>query len=299
MTPVFSVISPSYGQGRYVGQCLASVALQGDLPYEHLVLDAGSKDETAEVTARFPHARFVDLPGSTQSEALNEGFRLARGRYVAWLNTDDVLLPGAFARALSALESAGPRANVTSHFLLVGDGLELLERRRMWPFSPHVYRNAGGWLPTSGSFLTNTVHADGIRLVPDLHVIMDHEFHLQLHARGYRFVAVDGYLSAFRAHETNRSGILQSLRGTLDPGRERRREERRRIVRAWGGLHAFGRRLLPPSRALTDVTRLALVAGLRGARLRAALDSSDADDVARSLLANWKEQLDRTWRRTG
>ena len=68
-----------------------------------VVVSDGSTDETEEVIDRFPHATLVSLPKSNQSEALNEGFRQARGRIICWLNTDDILMPRAFDRALDAV----------------------------------------------------------------------------------------------------------------------------------------------------------------------------------------------------
>ena len=52
----FSIVTASYNYGHYIGECLESVATQKGVTFEHLVMDAVSKDNTAEVTARFPHA---------------------------------------------------------------------------------------------------------------------------------------------------------------------------------------------------------------------------------------------------
>ena len=76
-----------------------------------------------DVVEVFDHATYVYLPDSNQSEALNEGFRRANGDIICWLNTDDILLPGAFATAITELEKHGPRTYFTSHYLMVDENL--------------------------------------------------------------------------------------------------------------------------------------------------------------------------------
>jgi len=96
--PYFSVITPSYRQGAFIGRCIESVASQGDPSFEHLVLDNLSDDETPQVVARFPHVRFLSEPDRGQSHAINKGFLAARGEIICWLNSDDFYPPGLFAR---------------------------------------------------------------------------------------------------------------------------------------------------------------------------------------------------------
>jgi glycosyltransferase involved in cell wall biosynthesis len=292
--PRITVISPSWNQGRFIGQCLASVALQdAGVEVDHLVLDAGSTDETADVVARFPGARLVSLPGSTQSEALNEGFRLARGDVVAWLNTDDLLLPGAFRRALRALEGRGPRVFVSSHYLLVDEALRLVSRRRLPPFLAHLYRNGACYLPTSGSFVTATVHADGVLLEPDLRIVMDRDFKLKLHEKGYRFVHVREDLSAFRVHDAQMSGLGRLRRGEVDPREARRVAERERLTARWGGVWWRGARVLPPSPPLGGAVRVVMASWYRGQGLLDRTVGRGSERAAAARLEVWGREIGR------
>ncbi|GAB4165259.1 MAG: glycosyltransferase family 2 protein [Terrimicrobiaceae bacterium] len=95
-SPYFSVITPSYQQGAFIGECLRSVAGQMDDGYEHLVLDNCSTDNTASVVEKFPKVRFVREPDRGQSDAVNKGFQLARGEIICWLNSDDSYPSGLF-----------------------------------------------------------------------------------------------------------------------------------------------------------------------------------------------------------
>lgn len=95
--PYFSVITPSWNQGKFLRGCIESVLNQGDPDFEHLIFDNCSNDETAEVAAGFAHVRFVSEPDRGQSHAVNKGLAASRGEVICWLNSDDEYEVGAFA----------------------------------------------------------------------------------------------------------------------------------------------------------------------------------------------------------
>ena len=90
----FTIVTASLNYGRFIGDCLASVAAQEGVNCEHLVMDAGSTDDTAAVVSHFPHATFFQEPDAGMSDGINKGFRRAKGDRVMWLNADDRLKPG-------------------------------------------------------------------------------------------------------------------------------------------------------------------------------------------------------------
>jgi glycosyltransferase involved in cell wall biosynthesis len=289
--PTISVITPSLNHGAFLAQNLASIALQGDYDVEQLILDGGSTDCTKDVVDAFDHAEYVYLPDSNQSEALNEGFQRATGDIICWLNTDDILLPGAFEIAINELERSGPRTYFTSHYLMVDERLELLKKHRVPSFSPFLYRNYAVYLPTSGSFISNTVAQDGITLDANLEILMDRDYVLQLLEHGYKFEHYDGYLSAFRLHQDNKSGVGRLFKGQTDPRAERRISERSRISETYGGLFLGGSRVVPPHRGLSKLAWIRLVASLRLNNLRVkAEDFVGLQDIAPAL-ARWTHEL--------
>src|SRR6056297_2520300 len=93
----FTIITPNLNYGRFLGECLESVAAQRDVTLEHLVFDGGSSDDSAEVVARSPHATWIQEHDGGMSEAINKGFDRAKGDWVMWLNADDRLKPGVLA----------------------------------------------------------------------------------------------------------------------------------------------------------------------------------------------------------
>jgi len=96
--PYFSVITPSWNQGEFLGECIESVLRQGDTDLEHLIFDNCSTDSTVEVLSKYSHVRCVRERDRGQSDAINKGFRAARGEIICWLNSDDAYPEGLFKR---------------------------------------------------------------------------------------------------------------------------------------------------------------------------------------------------------
>jgi glycosyltransferase involved in cell wall biosynthesis len=94
-SPMVSIVTPSFNSMPYIRDNVESVRSQDYPDIEHIVMDGGSTDGTREYLASQGHLIWASQPDRGQSDALNKGFRLARGEIVGWLNSDDVYRPGA------------------------------------------------------------------------------------------------------------------------------------------------------------------------------------------------------------
>jgi hypothetical protein len=107
--PLVSIVTPSFNGARFLREAMESVLSQ-DYPHiEHLVVDGGSSDGTLAILESYDEShggrlRWISEPDRGQSHALNKGFGMAGGEIVAWLNTDDLLLPGAVSAAVEAFQ---------------------------------------------------------------------------------------------------------------------------------------------------------------------------------------------------
>ena len=97
-----SVITPSYNQGRFIERTIESVLQQaGDFEIEYLIMDGGSTDNTLEILRKYAGRITVEIAADDgQADAINKGLRRAGGEIVGWLNSDDLLAPGALQRVV-------------------------------------------------------------------------------------------------------------------------------------------------------------------------------------------------------
>jgi glycosyltransferase involved in cell wall biosynthesis len=113
LTIQISVVMPSYNQVQFLEEAVSSVLDQSGVEVELLVMDPGSSDGSRELLLCLrmnygERLRLVFEEDSGQSEAVNRGMKLARGRVLAWLNSDDRFRPGSLARAVSLLDRDTP-----------------------------------------------------------------------------------------------------------------------------------------------------------------------------------------------
>jgi glycosyltransferase involved in cell wall biosynthesis len=101
-----TITTPCRNHGRFIRHTIESVLGQ-DYPHiEYLVFDGGSTDETIPILKEYgSRVRWRSEPDRGQSDAINKGFRAARGDIVAWLNADDTYVPGAVSTAVRAFET--------------------------------------------------------------------------------------------------------------------------------------------------------------------------------------------------
>lgn len=205
MNPNFTIITPSYNYGRFLEDCLASVAGQVEVTVEHLIYDGGSTDHSEKVAARFPEAKWIQEADSGMSEAINKGFSKARGDWVMWLNADDRLKTGALTSMLKHLGKS--QADIVyGNWDFVDETGNLLRHVKSPKWSPFVNIHHHCFVGSTAAFYRNsTVIAAGHRLREDFKYVMDGEFYARLAAAGKTFEHVNVTVADFRIHGSNLS----------------------------------------------------------------------------------------------
>jgi glycosyltransferase involved in cell wall biosynthesis len=200
--PLVSVIVPSYNQGQFIEDTINSI-LKQDYPHiEVIVMDGGSSDGTLTVLKRHAkHIAYFSARDKGQSEAINKGFRMAKGEIVTWLNSDD-LYPD--RRNISIIVEAFTRH--TEYDLIYGNFIEIdvnncVLKIYKRPTYSHKRLLRIGYISQPATFFRRCV-IDKMSVCEDLQYAMDLEYWLRAHSLNFKFKHINFVSAAERLHET-------------------------------------------------------------------------------------------------
>lgn len=204
-----SVVTISYNQAAFLERALTSVLDQAGVDIDYIVIDPGSTDGSREIIekyrSRLSHVVFEKDDGP--ADGLNRGLALARGEYFYYLNSDDEVLPGAFAEAISAFERKSRLDVVYANGLMIdpaGRSLRRVYSARV--MSADLYaRGLATLIQQSTFFRTAALRGVGGFNVAN-RTCWDGEAVFDIARRGGRFGRVWADWGAFRIHEDSITG---------------------------------------------------------------------------------------------
>lgn len=243
--PLVSIVTPTLDQGQFIEHTLRSVRAQTYPNVEHVVVDGGSTDATLPLLRAAGDAgqiRWISEPDGGLYDAVNKGVGLTTGEIVAYLNSDDALLPWAVETAVAAFDTH-PELD-----LVFGDGVKVdddtgEQRLRLFPPFDRVRLAHYESLMQPAVFVRRRLldriggFDAGMRYVADL------DAWLRASAAGARIAHVDEVLAVERIHAARLSSARASVMaeenramrarhtGTPDPAPGRARAVR--AHRAW------------------------------------------------------------------
>jgi glycosyltransferase involved in cell wall biosynthesis len=199
-----TVVTPSYNQAKYLDETLRSVLSQRDQIHEYFVLDGGSNDGSADIIRKYADKGGIDYwhskKDSGQSDAIHQGFSRSTGDYLAWLNSDDLFLPGALKRVRETLEQNPTWDVVTAYHVHIDSESRIMSMHRI----PGESRRMALWgvhhVAQQTCFFRRSLYEKLGGLDLKLHTSMDTELWLRMFQANAVWGHIPEYLAAFRVH---------------------------------------------------------------------------------------------------
>lgn len=205
--PIITIVVPSFNQGRFLEQTLKSIINQHYPRLELIVVDGGSTDESIRVIKEHEeHIKWwVSEPDNGQANAINKGMQHATGEILAWLNSDDCLMPGSLFRVAAVFLSSKETDVVYGHRVLINEAGQDVGR---WVLPGHrkFILSYADYIPQETMFWRADLwQKTGGSLDESFRFAMDWELICRFIQADAKFKLIPAFLGQFRMHATQKT----------------------------------------------------------------------------------------------
>jgi alpha-1,3-rhamnosyltransferase len=212
-----SVLVPSYNHARYIARCLRSIIEQSHRPLQLVVIDDGSEDDSV----RRIEQELKDCPFESELiarthqglvQTLNEGLKRSRGKYFAYLGSDDVWLPDFLTSRVKLLETRSDAVLAYGHSFVINEQDQIIECTKEWAtYDKDCTREMllNAIVPFSPSVLYRRQILQRYPWNEDAQ-LEDYDLYLRLSSEG-EFAFDKHILCAWRTHGANNSRDLEFM----------------------------------------------------------------------------------------
>lgn len=224
--PRITIVTPSYNQGEFLEETIKSILDQNYPNLEYFVIDGGSSDHSVAVIQKYAENLdwWVSEPDNGQTSAINKGFAKSTGELLAWVNSDDILLPGCLYQVARYYEERGKPDLIHANGVYIDQDSKVTRAVRV-PRQTELFMYRGVWFALAPAVF---FRADLMRQVGYLdeqyHLSMDVDIWMKMIKSGGRIMHIPQYLGAFRWHDTSKTTVaIRARRNRMQENPETKR----------------------------------------------------------------------------
>jgi glycosyltransferase involved in cell wall biosynthesis len=198
----FSIVTISFNQVNFLERAILSVLNQDYQDIEYIIVDPGSTDGSRDIIERYRDriSRIILKPDSGAAEGLNNGMARASGEILGFLNSDDILLPGAISRVAAVFKSNPSIDLVTGHSYLIDAENRRLRKSYTDKFHLQAFAYEACLICQQSTFFRSNLFCKVGGFNEQNQIAWDAEIFLLLLTKSHQYVVLDDFLSAFRLH---------------------------------------------------------------------------------------------------
>jgi glycosyltransferase involved in cell wall biosynthesis len=178
--PLLTIVTPNFNGEKFIEETLLSVIKQKTKDVEYIVIDANSNDRSMEIINKYRDKIdiIISEPDKGQADAINKGMKLAKGKFVAYLNSDDVYMPNTIGKVISLIKkNPGMRAVYGDNLNLFPDNTLNARPKISWDFK--ICLNYLLMIPQPASFWEKNLMVEHNYFDDTMNDTFDYDFFLR------------------------------------------------------------------------------------------------------------------------
>jgi glycosyltransferase involved in cell wall biosynthesis len=209
--PRIVMVTPSYNHGRYLNETIESILGQNYPSLHYHIQDGASLDGTIDILKSLGNSlSWCSEPDNGQSQAINRGFADTDSDIMAYLNSDDTLLPGTLAYVANFFLARPDVDIVYGHRVFIDrDGLEV--GRAVLPAHHAPTLRYADYIPQETMFWRRRVWQVVGPIDENFHYALDWDFLLRAQEKGFKFVRLPRFLACFRIHDQQKTAATYAV----------------------------------------------------------------------------------------
>jgi len=203
-SPFFSVITVVHNGEKYIKETIESVISQIYRDFEYIIIDANSTDSTNEIISNYQNqlTYYISEPDRNMYDGINKGLKVAKGKYILILNSDDILLNNSILQNVYELIFSDNSKSDGYYFnIIINRNNELIKKYLFQiSFRTLLYSQHCSFVPHSSLFLKNSVYNSVKGYDINYKYASDYDLILKVLKAGFQLKYINFFTTQFREH---------------------------------------------------------------------------------------------------